>query len=728
MSAYTTTKMALEEEAQICRLCGQCESIYIDVFGEEGTKRYLGLKIHTKINILIDEMDPLPKAICVQCLGKLEFVCDFQEECLRTQQLLRDRFNWPSPTDVDEVKNDQTPSCPPMNNNNVDKNQNPPGEDAVSKDCNQSLPLDGQISPIVEGTGISIDPDSVETSVTNLPIKQPQVDILVDLTEKTAKTNTTQCDNLQNTQQPISKSNSSSSSRSSNSNNNSSSSSTNNDTPGFDINEVCQNAPIANRLRSHGNNTENIGSVACQNSEVSEPSQEHGDMIQIPTSALNKVLTTVANSENMQVTVKESTGMNGCNEDINFIIELRHKQKTDCVTVLAKVFPDQGSCMVDRGAIVKLLENQNGSEIRAIVDKVFNRTNSKEDEDGDVEARLLAGRNPEDLFRMDGEEISVDENIEQTIVDKRSRYICRLCRKKYSRKDKCIVHVKTHLGIKQYLCTLCPAKFVCKSDVLKHIRSTHTNPRPFQCPKCPRRLRSKFDLTEHENVHQGIKPYACDECGLRYHHKVSLQMHAKSHLPSQNLACEYCGNVFPFRTRLLSHIASVHMKNRRNFRCHFCYNLYSSLSVLNDHIKSSHAATHVCEVCGKEFKVKSKYKSHVLQHKNPRPFSCPICNNKYASRTFLSEHLSKHQGLRKHVCQKCGATFAQASHLAAHRHVHGEKKYPCPDCGRRFNRQDNMKVHRKRHFKSTSAKPKDKQKGTKAAAKDNVDPAIPIEK
>lgn len=44
------------EEAQICRLCGQYESIYIDVFGEEGTKRFLGLKIHKKINILVSTM------------------------------------------------------------------------------------------------------------------------------------------------------------------------------------------------------------------------------------------------------------------------------------------------------------------------------------------------------------------------------------------------------------------------------------------------------------------------------------------------------------------------------------------------------------------------------------------------------------------------------------------------------------------------------------------------
>jgi len=42
-----------EGEAKMCRLCGQYEKIYIDVFGEEGIKRYLGFKIHRKINILV---------------------------------------------------------------------------------------------------------------------------------------------------------------------------------------------------------------------------------------------------------------------------------------------------------------------------------------------------------------------------------------------------------------------------------------------------------------------------------------------------------------------------------------------------------------------------------------------------------------------------------------------------------------------------------------------------
>jgi hypothetical protein len=45
-----------EDEAQVCRLCGQSESIYINVFGEEGTKRFLGFKIHSKINILVSKI------------------------------------------------------------------------------------------------------------------------------------------------------------------------------------------------------------------------------------------------------------------------------------------------------------------------------------------------------------------------------------------------------------------------------------------------------------------------------------------------------------------------------------------------------------------------------------------------------------------------------------------------------------------------------------------------
>lgn len=495
-----------------------------------------------------------------------------------------------------------------------------------------------------------------------------------------------------------------------------------------------EETPIANRLRSHNSVENNINAHSVngngnnenmdkQNSKQQQLQQQHqqdsSSTIQLPTSAFDKLLTIVSGSPDIEVSVKETRNRSNDAEDISFTVELCKKQNDDVSTARARIFPDQGYCLVDT-AIVNLLQNDNSVEVNGIISGILSGTSTKNGSGAaaklkdlaELEQQLEATQNPEELFKIDGEEIKVDDNVEHVVNGTQNGYACKLCRKFYERRDKCTVHVKTHLGIKQYTCVVCNAKFVCKSDVMKHIRCSHTNPRPIQCPKCPKRFKSKFYLAEHDNVHKGVRPYSCTDCGQSYHHKVSLQIHMKSHLPPQNLACEYCGKVFPFRTRLLGHIASVHMKKRRNFRCRFCYNLYSSLSVLNEHIKTRHATTYTCDTCGKTFKVASKYKAHVLQHSNPKPFVCNICNNRYASKAFLNEHLLKHEGLRKHVCQECGANFAQASHLAAHRHVHGEKTHACPECGKKFNRRDNMKVHRKRHFEEKKIGAAGKQKGT----------------
>ncbi|XP_034941501.1 uncharacterized protein [Chelonus insularis] len=711
-------KLPEQVHHQVCRLCGQFESIYIDIFGEEGTKRLLGLKIHHKINILIDETDPLPKTICVQCLGKLEFVCDFQEECLRTQRLLRDQYDLPPLPDVDEensreiLKDEESsllapPPSTSTNNNNTstDKNRNSTA-DIENVDPSQ----DENIKDIIENPENTKPKRSTRISPQNRA-KNSDKDVINE--HEVQETPNRRWLRSRNTTESRSKVEKTPKSKNSTLVTNKITS-----TSSPKANEVS----IVTRLRSQNQNQSRtvVNSEVDKNSDsVQDKDEEKKRMIQIPTSALNKVLTAVSSSPDVEVSVKESKNRNGDIEDISFTLELRKKQESESVvTVLAKVFPDQGSCLVG-SEIIDLLEDDNNSELNKLITSIAKGKGTK-DKDSEamrtveleeLEKKLssisdsgggdldgVASRNPEELFRIDGEEIRVDDNVECATVGGQSGYACKLCRKFYERRDKCTVHVKTHLGIKQYACTLCSAKFVCKSDVMKHIRCSHTNPRPMQCPKCPKRFRSKFDLTEHDNVHKGVKPYQCSDCGQSYHHKVSLQMHVKSHLPPQNLACEYCGKVFPFRTRLLSHIGSVHLKNRRNFRCRFCYNLYSSLSVLNEHIKTRHATTYTCEICSKTFKVASKYKAHVLQHSNPKPFVCNICNNRYASKAFLNEHLLKHEGLRKHVCQKCGASFAQASHLAAHRHVHGEKTHACPECGRKFNRRDNMKVHRKRHF------------------------------
>ncbi|XP_058808035.1 zinc finger protein 182-like [Phymastichus coffea] len=699
---------------QVCRLCGQCVRMYIDIFGEEGVRRFLGVKIHSKINILINEKDLLPKIICVQCLGKLEFVCDFQEECLRTQQLLHDQYNVQPLSNIEENKSkDPLPSTSRIEKvienkeNDVDVNINDTLINSnVNISYNNNNISDKNLNPLEETNKAKASVKSVRTQrnlrrqlyQTKLASKHNSQRIVNDEIELASS----QQPNIVSTRKLRSRQNT--------------------DTLATESNtkSIKSAFPEKKRLRNHNividsSSYSRINSIISQDPKNKNQHLDNSNKIQIPTITLNKVLSVITNTPGVDVSVKEPLNRSGDTEDISFTVELSKKQEADSLTVVAKVFPDQGSCLVDK-SIITFLEDRNNEEVNNLVKNIISSNISKDkhnsliDKLQNVEDFCNNSRNPEELFKMDGEEIHVDENVEQININNQINYACKLCRKIYERKDKCTVHVKTHLGIKQYVCILCQAKFVCKSDVMKHIRCSHTNPRPISCSKCPKRFRSKFDLTEHMNVHKGIKPYQCADCEQSYHHKVSLQMHVKSHMPPQNLACEYCGKVFPYRTRLLSHIGSVHMKDRRNFRCRFCYNLYSSLSVLNEHIKTRHTTTYICETCQKTFKVASKYKAHILQHSNPKPFACSICKNKYASKAFLNEHLLKHQGVRKHICQKCGAAFAQASHLAAHRHVHEEKSHACPECGKLFNRRDNMKVHRKRHL-SGEKQTKDRQNG-----------------
>ncbi|KAF3424218.1 hypothetical protein E2986_01688 [Frieseomelitta varia] len=409
-----------KEEAQICRLCGQYESIYIDVFGEEGTKRFLGLKIHTKINILIDERDPLPKAICVQCLGKLEFVCDFQEECLRTQQVLRDRYNLPPLTEIAEVKTEDTPSAPSTStndsNNETNNNLNSSTDEKIKEveqrvlktatKVQRNLRSQQQIKGNEEGTN---DQNSVQ-STTEDNIENVQI------VQNSETTPTRWLRSRQSTETIV-------------------------------INDATIDIPIANRLRSHDNTATEITVSPCNNSNENGDNlvekQEDPHTIQIPTSALNKLLSIVSNSPNIEVSVKETRNQTSDIEDISFTVELCKKESDDIATVRARVFPDQGSCLVDK-AIVGLLQNQSCEEVNSIINTIINSSlkngsSTKLKDSAEFEQKWQASQNPEELFRIDGEEIRVDDNVEHIVTDNQNGYSCKLCCKFYERKDKCMV-------------------------------------------------------------------------------------------------------------------------------------------------------------------------------------------------------------------------------------------------------------------------------------------------
>ena len=74
---------------------------------------------------------------------------------------------------------------------------------------------------------------------------------------------------------------------------------------------------------------------------------------------------------------------------------------------------------------------------------------------------------------------------------------------------------------------------------------------------------------------------------------------------------------------------------------------------------------HVCEICGKSFKVKSNLKEHIRSHSDARTFLCGFCGKALKNRQCLNRHLFTH-GV-KYTCQVCGKNFANPSSLNVHK-------------------------------------------------------------
>lgn len=63
-----------------------------------------------------------------------------------------------------------------------------------------------------------------------------------------------------------------------------------------------------------------------------------------------------------------------------------------------------------------------------------------------------------------------------------------------------------------------------------------------------------------------------------------------------------------------------------------------------------------CGICGKVFRVPSRYDSHMLGHSKGKPFCCSTCGKMFSSQDKLDHHLPVHNTDRKasFTCETCG--------------------------------------------------------------------------
>jgi len=77
---------------------------------------------------------------------------------------------------------------------------------------------------------------------------------------------------------------------------------------------------------------------------------------------------------------------------------------------------------------------------------------------------------------------------------------------------------------------------------------------------------------------------------------------------------------------------------------------------------------HMCDKCGKVFKLKHQLAHHVSTvHLGARPHACPHCPKSFAHPTSLLDHVSAtHESTPRHECSGCGRRFSSASNRNRH--------------------------------------------------------------
>ncbi|XP_063632130.1 zinc finger protein ZFP2-like [Cydia splendana] len=279
------------------------------------------------------------------------------------------------------------------------------------------------------------------------------------------------------------------------------------------------------------------------------------------------------------------------------------------------------------------------------------------------------------------------------------------------RMDKNNMSVK--LDITDLKCNLCNDRFEDVSTLKKHLIKQHdikfhpdvkdyimefklTSGDILNCAHCNSTFETFKMLLQHMNGH--YRNYICNVCDMGFINKHRLKNHERTH-DLGTYKCEFCDKVFSTRVRKMCHEKYTHNSNARyTTNCPHCDQSFTSYYQRNRHMFTEHntvAASYKCNICDKNFILKSKLTSHIKKvHLMERNHICPECGQGFFIKQSLDEHMIKHNGERVHKCNVCLKAYARKKTLREHMRIHNnDRRFKCGVCGLAFVQKCSLKSH-----------------------------------
>lgn len=242
--------------------------------------------------------------------------------------------------------------------------------------------------------------------------------------------------------------------------------------------------------------------------------------------------------------------------------------------------------------------------------------------------------------------------------------ICGVCMKIFSSVPELRAHVATQhppsedaTGI---CCDVCGRQYAERSKMLRHRRVHNvTDGVPAAvnvikrkddliCSACPQLTFDRLeDIADHRrSVHQ---LFVCDLCPKFYNGNNHLWKHvSKQHKGDPNVTCNLCLRTSASRAHLERHKIKYHSDPVDK--------------LINRPAPDTASQVHKCNLCGKEFRIRSLLKKHLKSCKGVKPivpkvqpvngvFPCSKCNKVFEQQCVLSKHMRNSHVV--HFCEAC---------------------------------------------------------------------------
>jgi transcription elongation factor Elf1 len=287
---------------------------------------------------------------------------------------------------------------------------------------------------------------------------------------------------------------------------------------------------------------------------------------------------------------------------------------------------------------------------------------------------------------------------------KKVPYICEICGKDCKYKASHIEHQNIHKKKEKKLlsCHICKKEFKFNSLLLHHVERHKLKPKTrksLSCNTCGKKYSKTGSLTKHELQHEGKGSFRCRPCGRVFGTEAERTKH-RDEKHQKPWKCPTCSHMFATEQKLDSHVKWHENKGTEVFVCNVCGKEFKLKVNLKVHVESRCGTDpqHVCNVCGKAFMTRGTLVTHSLLHTGEKTFLCRFCGKNFRLKVEMQRHERSHTGEKPFVCKVCNKAFAHRESLVTHNTLHtGIRPYMCEACGSTFSCIGNLIKHRQTH-------------------------------